>query len=226
MSLESFDNINQDELQASIEAELRLFENSNSGQTYMEIESFPGNFQRQEIQMNLPNQGENSPNLSSQTSPALQKTPTKIEKKKRDRFSVEFKSKILLELGNSSQAELARLYNIDRRLIGKWAKPENKEKISNVVGKRNTFRIETESKSWWPELEHALFVWFKEQRQKGACVSESCFKLQGLTIFEEIYRNATGYVPRFCAFVQIKKIKQKATQNNQRRKKINLTIFI
>ena len=104
-----------------------------------------------------------------------------------------------MELGNSSQAELARLYNIDRRLIGKWAKPENKEKISNVVGKRNTFRIETESKSWWPELEHALFAWFREQRQKGACVSESCFKLQGLTIFDEIYRNATVYVPRFCA---------------------------
>ena len=36
MSLESFDNINQDELQASIEPELRLLENSNSGQTYME----------------------------------------------------------------------------------------------------------------------------------------------------------------------------------------------
>ena len=44
MSLESFDNINQDELQASIEPELRLLENSNSGQTYMEMESFPGNF--------------------------------------------------------------------------------------------------------------------------------------------------------------------------------------
>ena len=59
MSLESFDNINQDELQASIEPELRLLENSNSGLTYMEMESFPGNFQRQEIQMNLPNLGEN-----------------------------------------------------------------------------------------------------------------------------------------------------------------------
>ena len=46
MSLESFDNINQDELQASIEAELGLFENSNSGQTYMEMEFFPDKFCR------------------------------------------------------------------------------------------------------------------------------------------------------------------------------------
>ena len=39
----------------------------------------------------------------------------------------------------------------------------------NVVGKRDIFRIETASKSCWPELENELFNWFKEKRQKGAC---------------------------------------------------------
>jgi len=34
-----------------------------------------------------------------------------------------FKAKILTQLETSSQADLARLYKIDRRLIGKWAKP-------------------------------------------------------------------------------------------------------
>ena len=69
----------------------------------------------------------------------------------------------------------------------------------NVVGKRGTFRIETESKSWWPELENELFNWFKEKRQKGACVSKSCLKIQSLAIYDEIYRNSTVDIPQFCA---------------------------
>ena len=43
-----------------------------------------------------------------------------IEKKKKNRHSAEFKAKILSQLETSSQADLARLYKIDRRLIGKW----------------------------------------------------------------------------------------------------------
>ncbi len=79
------------------------------------------------------------------------------------------------------------IFLIWSNFVGKWAKPANKEKILNVVGKRNTFRIDGGNKSWWPELENALFNWFKQQRQKGACVSDSCFKLQALSIFDDIY---------------------------------------
>ena len=114
------------------------------------METFSGSLPQQ--QANTP---ENTPNLPQATSPSRQKTTTSplqhhsIEKKKRERHSVEFKSKILSELENSSQAELARLYKIDQRLIGKWAKPENKENILKVVGKRGTFRIETESNNFY-----------------------------------------------------------------------------
>ena len=38
MAYESFDNINQLELQAAIEAEINLFENSRSGHTYTNME--------------------------------------------------------------------------------------------------------------------------------------------------------------------------------------------
>ena len=69
----------------------------------------------------------------------------------------------------------------------------------NVVGKRGTFRIETASKSWRSELENELFIWFKEKRQKGACVSEPCVKKRGLAINDEIYRNSTVDIPQFCA---------------------------
>jgi hypothetical protein len=69
----------------------------------------------------------------------------------------------------------------------------------NVVGKRHTFRIDNGNKSWWPELENELFVWFKQQRQKGACVSDRCFKVQATVIFDEIYRNTTVAIPPFAA---------------------------
>ena len=118
---------------------------------------------------------------------------------KKNRHSTEFKAKILSQLEKSSQADLARLYKIDRRLVGNWSKPANKEKILNVVGKRHTFRIGNGSKSWWPELENELFGWFKQQRQKGACVSDGCFKVQASVIFDEIYRNTTVAIPPFAA---------------------------
>ena len=38
MAYESFDNINQLELQAAIEAEINLFKNSHSGHTYANME--------------------------------------------------------------------------------------------------------------------------------------------------------------------------------------------
>ena len=38
MAYESFENINQLELQAAIEAEINLFENSRSGHTYTNME--------------------------------------------------------------------------------------------------------------------------------------------------------------------------------------------
>ena len=44
MSVESFDNINQAELQASIEVELLLLGNANSGPIYMETETFSETF--------------------------------------------------------------------------------------------------------------------------------------------------------------------------------------
>ena len=171
MSFESFDTINHDELQATIEAELLLYENCNSGNTYTNLENSDRFQQQQEVHVSLQQQQEvqSSPQRTRQ-SPSRHTTSTSplqhhsIEKKQRSRHSVEFKAKILADLQNSSQADLARRYNIDRRLIGKWARPENKEKIQNVVGKRGTFRIETESKSWWPELENGLFNWFKEKR--------------------------------------------------------------
>ena len=122
-----------------------------------------------------------------------------MKKKKKTRHSAEFKAKILSQLETSSQADLARLYKIDRRLIGKWSKPANKEKILNVVGKRHTFRIDGGNKSWWPELENELLGWFKQQRQKGACVSGTCLKVQACVIYDNIYRNTTVVSDPFSA---------------------------
>ena len=59
MSVESFDNINQAELQASIEAELLLLGNANSGPIYMEMETFSGSLPQQQAYT-----PENTPNLA------------------------------------------------------------------------------------------------------------------------------------------------------------------
>ena len=84
----------------------------------------------------LPQQQENTP-----TSPLQHYS---IEKKKRERDSVEFNFKTsFLNLKILTKQNLLRLYKIYQRLIGKWTKPENKEKNLKFVGKRDTFRIET-----------------------------------------------------------------------------------
>ena len=119
MAFESFDNVNQFELQVAIEAELNLFEN---GHTYTNMETFS-------FQPNLPQQQEFETASPQRTSPSRQEIPTSslqqhsIEKKKRNRHSAEFKAKILADLQTSTQADLARRYKIYRRLIGKWSKP-------------------------------------------------------------------------------------------------------
>ena len=129
MAFESFDNVNQFELQVAIEAELNLFENGHT-YTNMETFSFQPNFsQQQEYQPNLPQQQEFETASPQRTSPSRQEIPTSslqqhsIEKKKRNRHSAEFKAKILADLQTSTQADLARRYKIYRRLIGKWSKP-------------------------------------------------------------------------------------------------------
>jgi hypothetical protein len=53
MAFESFDNINQHELQAAIEAEINLFENSHSGHTYTNMEgiAFHPNLPHQQLML-------------------------------------------------------------------------------------------------------------------------------------------------------------------------------
>ena len=61
MAYESFDNINQHELQAVIEAEINLFENTRSTNTYTNMEAptfqeqFQPNFLQQQQQQFQPN---------------------------------------------------------------------------------------------------------------------------------------------------------------------------
>jgi hypothetical protein len=147
---------------------MNLFENTRSTNTYtnMEAPTFQEqsqpNFLQQQQQQFQPNALEKA-TTSTLPSP-LQEHLT--GKKQKTRYSAELKAKILSQLENSSQADLARLYKIDRRLIRKWSKPANKANILNVVGKRHTFRIDGGNKSWWPELENELHSWFIQQRLK------------------------------------------------------------
>ena len=106
-------------------------------------------------------------------------SPSKVQSKsikKRQRYPVEFKKKILHMLETKTQSEVQALVNIDRRVIGKWTKVENKKKIENCIGARNTYKISGAGKGWWPELETALYQWYKDVRARGGCVSDKCFK--------------------------------------------------
>ena len=108
------------------------------------------------------------PSSSSSSNPIVQ--PKSI--KKRQRYSVEFKRKILHMLETNTQQKVEELVNIDRRVIGRWAKEANKTKINNCIGTRSTYKIFGTGKGWWPELEVRLYQWFKEVRARGGCVCE------------------------------------------------------
>ena len=62
-------------------------------------------------------QSKSSPKLNDKSNPI---------KKTRKSYSIEFKAKVVAQLKNSDQTTLGNLYNIDRRVIGTWAKAENK----------------------------------------------------------------------------------------------------
>ena len=78
--------------------------------------------------------------------------------KKRQRYSVEFKRKILHMLETNTQQKVEELVNIDRRVIGRWAKETNKTKINNCIGTRSTYKIFDTRKGWWLELEALSMV--------------------------------------------------------------------
>ena len=112
MAYESFDNINQHELQAVIEAEINLFENTRSTNTYTNMEAptfqeqFQPNFLQQQQQQFQPNflqqqQQQFQPNSLEQASTPTLPSPLQghsIEKKKQTRYSAEFNLNIHLNL--------------------------------------------------------------------------------------------------------------------------------
>ena len=65
-----------------------------------------------------------SPSSSSRT-PSSPSPPSKVVKK-RQRFSYEFKQKVVAQLKTTSATALEKLYIVDRRIIGEWAKVETK----------------------------------------------------------------------------------------------------
>ncbi len=76
-------------------------------------------------------QGDVNNNIETSSSSSPSKVQSKSIKK-RQRYTVEFKKKILHMLETKSQSEVQALVNIDRRVIGKWTKVENKKK-SRIV---------------------------------------------------------------------------------------------
>ena len=72
----------------------------------------------------------------------------------------------MAQLKTTTATALEKLYNVDRRIIGEWAK--NESKINDATHKRSTFKVYCEVKGWWPELENKIFDWFKQKRIEGA----------------------------------------------------------
>ena len=101
-------------------------------------------------------------------------------------------------LETNTQQKVEELVNIDRRVIGRWAKEADKTKINNCIGTRSTYKIFGTGKGWWPELEARLYQWFKEVRARGGCVSENCFKNEALVLYPIVYKNSVD-TPSFCA---------------------------
>ena len=88
---------------------------------------------------------------------------------------------------------LEKIYNVDRRIIGKWAKVENK--IKDATYKRSTYKVFENVHGWWPELENKLFDWLKQKRNEGACVSGKCLQSQAKSFYADIYRNVVNVKP-------------------------------
>ena len=107
-------------------------ENAN----YIEI-NINNNDPNNEINFNNNDPNNIQPSSSSSSNPQIQSKTIK----KRQRYSVEFKQKILHMLKTHTQTEVQALVNIDRRIIGTWAKEANKNKIENCVGARTTFKM-------------------------------------------------------------------------------------
>ena len=117
-----------------------------------------------------------------------------MSKKSRRRFSLEFKSKIILfysalqlndDNSEKSINHIARISSIDRRVISPLIKKYS-DKILESRNKRNLFKVfKNKEKCICPTMEIELKNWIVNLRSNGSCVSGSIIQKKAIEFYNK-----------------------------------------
>ena len=121
-----------------------------------------------------------------------------IAKMSRRRYSLEFKSKIILfyralqlKTGAAKSEQsinyLARLSTIDRRTISPWI-TTYADRILEAKNKRAGFKLSSQKDVCnCPTMEIQLKDWILNRREAGVCISGATIQKQALTLYNELH---------------------------------------
>lgn len=135
----------------------------------------------------------------------------KKAKRRHKTLTIDEKIAILDELPTSSYAVIAERYGVGRSTIGDIKKKEVdlrqfKRKLTEMGAKRST---KTMKLSTYEQLERAVFIWFRQAREKGIPVSGPILQEKALHVHRKIKESlgeedvgsfvaSTGWLWRFC----------------------------
>jgi hypothetical protein len=123
--------------------------------------------------------------------PQRKKTPQKKKKVSTKRFksikghrnsySIEKKQEVVNYAVKNGRNEAARHFELDNSMVGRWMKASEKWFEKN----KNTKKIGSGRKEFFPEAEKKLYDWIIEQRKKGLGVSYTSVRIKMSEILRE-----------------------------------------
>jgi len=105
-----------------------------------------------------------------------------VAKRKRTSYSVGQKEEVVSYAKNHGRNSAAAYFGLDKSMVGRWVKA-SASWTSEVS--RNSKKIGSGRKVFYPEAEKRLYNWIIEQRKQGIAVTYSIIRVKMLEILKE-----------------------------------------
>ena len=119
---------------------------------------------------------------------------SKVSKRTRSSYSIEQKEEVVNYAKNHGRNSAATHFGLDKSMVGRWIKAStNWGEIS-----RNSKKIGSGRRVFYPEAEKKLYNWIIEQRKQGLAVTYAILRVKMSEILKEpdiviLYGNITNF---------------------------------
>ncbi len=117
-----------------------------------------------------------------------------VTKRKRSSYSIEQKKEVITYVEQYERNKAAEHFQLNGSMVGCWVKAS---KTWTTKLSKNSRRIGSERKVFFPEAEKKLYIWIIEQRKQGLAVTYKIIQFKMLEILKEsdmmnLYSNLTN----------------------------------